>query len=157
METPQGAEVETASALLHAVEAHVEAETASIDAYQDLLARSTDSLVSMVLRLVLNDEEHHHTTLRHIATMLRASPIDGPGQVEYPAEPFSEADVAVLEHAIDDEVKGAQRLREVAGAHPDAFEGLVPLLLELMAKDSEKHADLLRFALWRIREQLRSM
>jgi len=154
METPP--EIESASALLHAVEAHVEAEAGSINAYQDLLARSTDSMVSMVLRLVLNDEEHHHTALRQIAAMVRATPTEARLPAEAPAQPFSEADVGVLERAIDDEVTGAQRLRQVAVAHPDAFEGLVPLLLELMAKDSEKHADLLRFALRRVREHMRS-
>jgi rubrerythrin len=140
-----------AQQLLEAVEKHVRTEAASIEGYRRLAARTNDGLAVLILQMILNNEEHHHTTLTRLARMLQYERPSGPlpsGAVENMV--LSEDDRHLLEKAIEDETSGARELASLAAQHPDLYEGLVGLLLELMARDSEKHERMLRFALARL-------
>jgi hypothetical protein len=46
-------------------------------------------------------------------------------------------------------------LRHIARQEPQLYDGLYPLLLEAIARDSEKHATILRYLLTRLEERLR--
>jgi len=51
------------------------------------------------------------------------------------------------------EHEGSRHLRHLARQEPSLYGGLYPLLLETIARDSEKHATILRFLLHRIEER----
>jgi hypothetical protein len=51
---------------------------------------------------------------------------------------------------IRDEHESARHVRHLARQEPTSYGGLCPLLLETVARDSEKHATILKFILRRI-------
>jgi hypothetical protein len=146
---PPDPELSPEDVLRAAVEAHAEAETSSIAAYRELSSRLPDTLAALVLRMILADEEHHHTALRGAARMLEMEALTRP-QPSSNRVSLSSGDQQALEAAIGEEIKGASQLRSLAQANPEVCEGIMALLLELMAQDSEKHAYMLRFVLSRL-------
>ncbi len=53
-----------------------------------------------------------------------------------------------------DEHEGARHVRHLARQEPTLCDGLYPLLLETIARDSEKHATILRYVLRHIEERV---
>jgi hypothetical protein len=56
---------------------------------------------------------------------------------------------AALRALIRDEHEGARHVRHLARQEPHLYHGLYPVLLESIARDSEKHATILRYLLAR--------
>ena len=56
---------------------------------------------------------------------------------------------------IRNEHEGSRHLRHLARQEPTLYGGLYPLLLETIARDSEKHATILRYLLHHIEERTR--
>ncbi len=137
--------------LLAAIEQHEVAEADAILTYQELSLSAGDPLVALVMRLILEDEDRHHAVLKRIAIMLRESP----GLVHLIAPLNLTEEIAGrarerISAAIVAEHEGADnlaRLAHEAGSHAD---GITSLLLVMLAKDSEKHESMLRFALDRL-------
>jgi rubrerythrin len=142
---------EKASQLLAAIEHHEAAEEESIRTYQELSFRAGDPLVSIVMRLILEDEDRHHTVLKRMAIMLRESPTLA-HMAERPK--LDEDDLRLnrerISAAIAAEQEGAQKLSALASEATGHADGVTSLLLSMLAKDSEKHETMLRFALDRL-------
>jgi hypothetical protein len=121
------------------------------------MARSGDPVVKLLVGLILEDEQRHHSLLRSMVRRLQE-------EVEFVASasalpvpddsvPEDEADVVpALRGLIRDEHEAAHHLRHIAHQEPRLFGGLYPLLLETMARDSDKHAAILRYLLTRFEE-----
>jgi rubrerythrin len=140
-----------ADQLLAAIEQHEAAETESIRTYQELSLSAGDPLVSLVMRLILEEEDRHHTVLKRMAIMLRESP-----SLAHLAEPPTlDEDLARstrerISAAIAGEHEGARKLSALAREAAGHADGVTSLLLAMLAKDSEKHEAMLRFALDRL-------
>jgi len=148
-------EVSALERLLHTVEAHAKAEEGAIDAYHRLAAAATDPTVAVLLRLIIEDEERHHSVLRRMATMVRDD-LHGrnlPGAPSPAMFPTAAAENAIrsIRSARGDERDGIRRFRELARGSRGMYGGLLALLLDLMAMDSRKHELILRFVEGRLR------
>ena len=139
--------------LLSAVERHVETESAAMDAYTRL-ATSADPVVALIAGLVLDDERHHHVLMLRVAATLRdalqwtRSPDALPGDVL--DAPSAEKTLSTLRALVREEHEGAAALRSLARPEVRRFDGLMALLLDLMAADSDKHEHALRFLVHRL-------
>ena len=66
-------------------------------------------------------------------------------------DPELAAEIAVrVRGLIRNEHEGSRHLRHLARQEPTLYRGLYPLLLETIARDSEKHATILRYLLHRV-------
>src|SRR5262245_9808427 len=144
---PKGYSVER---LLEAVEAHARAEQDALGLYQRVADQSGDPIVALVMQLILDDEQRHHTLLGRMATSLRNALEwrSEPGALPSGNEPPRGIHAELLEttrELIKEEHDGARYLRKLAGGQRGLNAGLATVLLEMMALDSEKHAYLLRF------------
>ena len=133
--------------LSRTIEDHANAEQESIKAYRELAETCPDRLVAQIMRMVLEDEEHHHGTFRRIALLLRSDPsLLEPLTVDVIPPEALDRTLATLDGAVTAEREGAQQLRGLALQTSGLANGVISLALEVMARDSEKHALLLRFA-----------
>jgi bacterioferritin (cytochrome b1) len=139
--------------LIRALEAHASAEAHDLATCQELAERSSDPVLKMLMRLLVDDEQRHHTLLQSMVHRLQEE-VDF---VHSPtALPVSEPDAtagpelaATLRELIRDEHEAARHLRHLARQEPHLYDGLYPMLLETIARDSEKHAAILRYLLSR--------
>jgi len=136
--------------LLNAVDRHAAAEQDALEQYVYLATASGDPVITLVMRLILEDEERHHGLLRRIESSLRDalnwthSP-DALPVAETPRQPVAKELSQTARALIDEERTGARFLRDLARREEDIDGGLHSLLIETMAMDSEKHARLLQF------------
>lgn len=141
--------------LIRGLEAHVADEAHDIAACEDLARRAGDPIVRFLLGLIVQDEQHHHAVMRSMINRLREETdfTDTPGDTLIPRagmrEPIADATeiAAGLRALMRDEHEGARHVRHLARQDPGAHGGLYPLLLETIARDSEKHATILQFIL----------
>ncbi len=133
--------------LLRALGAHAAAEAESMTVYEQLSEKSGDPLVALLMRLVLEDERRHHGLLERMAGNLTEDLAGEVGDVD-----AASRDEAVLatRAMIREEREGARYLRHLARQEPRLCDGAYALLLETMARDSEKHEHILRFILRRL-------
>lgn len=145
--------------LIHALEAHASAEAHDLATCEALAERSSDPVLKLLIGLVADDEQRHHSLLHSMVGRLHE-------EVEFvrspSALPVAEANFAVddelastLRALIRDEHEGARHLRHIARQEPHLYNGLYPLLLETIARDSEKHATILRYLLLRAEDRAR--
>src|SRR5438132_8066604 len=107
----------------------------------------------------LEDEERHHALLRRMAARLgddiemtrstSALPSTAP-----PTD-TSATILALTREYAEDEHKGAGILRDLAKHASGLYGGVFSLLLETMARDSEKHERIMRFILQRLSDSRR--
>jgi rubrerythrin len=121
---------------------------------EELAQRSTDPVLKMLMSLLADDEQRHHALLESMVRRLQeevdfvpspttALPVDG-------EEADPDGTLAnTLRALIRDEHEGARHLRHLARREPNLYHGLYPVLLEAIARDSEKHATILRYLLLR--------
>lgn len=145
--------------LLTTVDAHAQAEAGSLANYARL-RDSGDPVTALVLNLILEDEERHHTLLRRIGTSLHdalqwhVSADALPTGIEPMAAP---ADLAhTFKDLAQEEQSSVHHLQRVAHDLDNIHGGLDTLLLEMMAMDSQKHAHLLTFLQHRAEQQARA-
>jgi bacterioferritin (cytochrome b1) len=143
--------------LIRALEAHASAEAHDLATCQELAERSTDPVLKMLVQLVVEDEQRHHSLLQSMVHRLQEE-VDFVHS--YTALPVSEPDetagaevAATLRALIRDEHEGARHLRHLARQEPHLYDGLYPMLLETIARDSEKHATILRYLLLRAEDR----
>jgi hypothetical protein len=108
--------------------------------------------------LIVDDEQQHHAVIRSMVARLQEelemapasadSLIPRPG-MRQPVENASET-AATLRALIRDEHEGARHVRHLARQEPASYGGLYALLLDSVARDSEKHATILQFILRQI-------
>jgi hypothetical protein len=140
---------ETCIRLLDAIEQPASLEEDALAEYDRLAEASADPVIALTMRLILEDEDRHHTLLKRIA----ATPRDALNWSHTPAA-LPHADevglpdknlVSLARALIDEERTGAAALRRLEEREEGVDGGLDSLLLEMMAMDSDKHAHLLRF------------
>jgi nucleotide-binding universal stress UspA family protein len=140
--------------LLDTIEAHTNAESASLRAYHDLAERTPDPLARLLMGMVLADEERHHTLLQRMAISLRDdinwTHSSGALPIEPPAGQVAMDVIEATRERIREEQEGVRHARELARGQRGLYDGLFELLLQVMAADSEKHERILRFVLKRL-------
>jgi rubrerythrin len=147
--------------LLQAVERHAASEADALELYARIADESGDPVVALVMRLILDDEQRHHSLLKLIESSLRDalnwshSPSSLPNS-QLPQQPLPPTLAKVARELVDEERTGARKMRELAGKERGIDAGLHSLLLEMMALDSEKHAHLLQFVQHRLEARARA-
>jgi hypothetical protein len=146
--------------LIRALEAHASSEAHDLAVYQELAERSHDPIVQLLVGMVVEDEQRHQSVLQSMVRRLQQEVefVDEPGALPVGDRVPSAADgemAATLRGLIRDEHEGARHLRHLARQEPHLYDGLYPLLLEGIARDSEKHATILRFLLLRVEERFK--
>jgi hypothetical protein len=145
--------------LVRAIETHIAEEDTSAEAYRQLADGTCDPVVAALMRLLAEDEERHHRLFEDVAKTLRDK-LDW--KVSPPLADTSRtpgADTARWLRRVrtfeGDERRGARALRELAHRAHVECEPLVCQLLEAMAIDSDKHAQVLKFVERRLSTALR--
>jgi len=131
--------------LLAAIEAHEIAEIDAVAAYRELASTATDPVVRSLLRMLLEDEKHHHRVLSGIGMNLRGLASGAHEQRMFPRAGTLPGSLEMLRRFARQEREGADELRRLAGEAPELFDGLFALLLNLIAMDGAKHELILRF------------
>jgi hypothetical protein len=146
--------------LIRALEAHASSEAHDLALCQELGERSDDPIVRLLVGMVVEDEQRHQSLLQSMVRRLQQEVefVDEPGALPVGDRVTSPADgemAVTLRGLIRDEHEGARHLRHLARQEPHLYDGLYPLLLEGIARDSEKHATILRFLLLRVEERFK--
>jgi len=141
--------------LIHALEAHASAEAHDVATCQQLAQRSSDPVVSLLINLIVEDQQRHHGLLQSLVRRLEedvefvASPANTLPVPSLPAPTSDPEMAATVRGLIRDQHEGARHLRHLARQEPTLYGGLYQILLESIARDSEKHAAILRYLLLR--------
>ena len=146
--------------LIRALEAHAAASAADLAACRELVTRMDDPVVELLVGMVVEDEQRHDALLRSMIRRLdeEVDFLPARGAVPVPngsmvPDPEVAAEIAVrVRGLIRNEHEGSRHLRHLARQEPTLYRGLYPLLLETIARDSEKHATILRYLLHRVEE-----
>jgi rubrerythrin len=140
--------------VIHEFRAHVREEATFLDAYEALVAESSDESVRFLLELIVADEHRHHDLF---SSMADASVADDAGD-GLPAAPRLSAETArrllePTERFLDAEREETKKLaalrRELKPLRTDT---LWPLLVELMEVDTGKHVRILEYLRDRLTE-----
>jgi rubrerythrin len=108
-----------------------------------------------MMDLVIEDEDRHHDLLRRMAARLRN---DIEATSEAGALPYTRSEkgrwakeiAGLVEDYARDEIAGSREMRRLARECRSLYDGMLGLLLDTMADDSEKHERILRFILKRL-------
>jgi rubrerythrin len=143
--------------LIRALEAHASAEARDLDDCEAVAQRSHDPVTRLLIDMIVEDERRHHTLLQSMVRRLQEEVdfVPSPTALPIPTQAdAAEPDLASAVRAlIRDEHEGARHLRHIARQEPHVYDGLYALLLETIARDSEKHATILQFILHRSNAQ----
>jgi hypothetical protein len=131
--------------LLAMIQRHAAEEMDAVAAYKDLAYRATDPVIRGLMRMLVDDEEHHHRVLNTIAMELRALASSGGREVQVPPRDMGTETVEELRTLATREGMGARELIALAEQTPSLLGGLFALLLKSMAHDSAKHELILRY------------
>ena len=136
--------------VLEAFERHAASEADSIGLYAEIAQTSPDPVIALLMSLVHEDELRHHGLLERMAARLRDdlrwthSPEALPsGVIPRTAGPNETPEV--VHNLAKEEHEGVDHLRRLAREVSTLHNGLLALLLEMMALDSEKHEKVMRF------------
>ena len=140
--------------LIRALEAHASAEAHDLATCEHLARRSRDPIVKLLMGMILEDEQRHHALLRSMVRRLQEEVgfVSSPAALPVPDGSAASGDAeaaATLRGLMREEHEAAHHLRHIAHQEPHLFGGLYPLLLETMARDSDKHAAILRYLVMR--------
>jgi rubrerythrin len=140
--------------LVRALEAHASAEAHDLADCQALVQRSDDPYVKLLFDLIIDDQQRHQALLQSMVRHLQ----DGSEAASMPtvnssgdSPQLSTVELAAaLRDLIRNDHEGARHLRHIGRQDTTVYDGLYSLLLEAIARDSEKHAVILRFLLARL-------
>ena len=134
--------------VIRALEAHASAEA----------EHTSDQVLKLLVGLIADDERRHHSLLQSMVRRLQQEVEFVESATALPVESADSADdpelVNTLRSLIRDEHEGARHLRHLARQDPHLYNGLYPVLLETIARDSEKHATMFRYLLLRIEDRV---
>jgi hypothetical protein len=146
--------------LIRALEAHAAAEAADSANCRQLAQAMHDPVVELLVGMIVEDEQRHDSLLRSMIRRLQEEVefVSSPGALPVPngsglrsVDAYTDM-VASVRGLIRNEHEGSRHLRHLARQEPTLYGGLYPLLLETIARDSEKHATILRYLLRRIED-----
>jgi hypothetical protein len=138
--------------ILAAVQAHEIAEMDAVAAYRELARSTRDPVIASLLRVLLDDEEHHHRVFRGITMNLRAIAGGARDQRTMPLGVPPPGCLDMLCGFARQERDGAAELRALAHEGDGLFGGIFALLLKLIAMDSAKHELILGFIVRELEE-----
>ena len=144
---PDGVAIEQ---LFTAVEAHAHRKAQSLERYQQLAERSEDPVTTLVVRLIVGNEENQRRLLDQLSLTLRdqfkwtQSPDDLPNGAP-PTRPIDPDLIEISRGLIREEHVSADQLRALADRERGLNGGLDSLLLEAVAMSNAIHAQMLRF------------
>jgi len=130
--------------LLATAQRHEVSETGAVAAYRALARNATDPVIRGLLRMLVQDEEHHHRVLSVIGTELRTLANAGGRELDMPPRPGQPEALEQFRELASMERQGVKELRVLADQAPNLLRGLFSLLLRLIALDGEKHELILR-------------
>ena len=144
--------------LIRALEAHAAASAADVATCRELANRINDPVVELLVGMIVEDEVRHDSLLRSMVRRLEEEVdfLPARGALPVPSGSMSTDVEAATEIAASvrglmrNEHEGSRHLRHLARQEPTLYGGLYPLLLETIARDSEKHATILRYLLHRV-------
>jgi hypothetical protein len=144
--------------LIRALEAQAAAGAADIANCRHLVQLTTDPVVKQLLDLIVNDAQRHDALLRSMIRRLEGEVDFVSSQAAVPLSdtlptgaPTDNAEmVATVRGLIRNEHETSRHLRHLGRQEPTLYDGMYPLLLETIARDSEKHATIMRYLLRRI-------
>ena len=146
--------------LIRALQAHAAASAADVATCRQLANRMDDPVAELLVGMIVDDEQRHDGLLRSMIRRLEeevdflpqrnAMPVPNGSQ---PASPEAGNEIAATVRGLmRNEHEGSRHLRHLARQEPTLYGGLYPLLLETIARDSEKHATILRYLLHCVEE-----
>jgi len=144
---PSSAPPARAERLIRGLEAHQAAEAQDVATCQALQQSVPNAAFSLLLDLVVDGAQRHQALLQTMVEHVQESDTDEP-PVPY-ADPSS---TAALRALIRDQQEGARYLRHLGRQEPALYDSMFATLLESMARDSEKHAMVLRYLLRRLEQ-----
>jgi rubrerythrin len=144
--------------LIRALEAHAAASAADVAACRQLAKRMDDPVVELLVGMIVDDEQRHNSLLCSMVRRLEeevdflpsrdALPVPN-GSMLNDMEAATEI-AASVRGLMRNEHEGSRHLRHLARQEPSLYGGVYSLLLETIARDSEKHATILRYLLHRV-------
>jgi rubrerythrin len=145
---------------MRALEAQAAAEVHAMARCDALAQRVADPMVSLLLGMIVEDTERHHTLLQSIIHQVReesgvaVSPSRALERTEEAPETLTSdrETVSGIRVLISNEHEAARRMRNLALEEDLLYGGLRTLLLETIARDNEKHAAILRYVLRRVED-----
>lgn len=151
----------TSERLIRALEAHRAASAADVATYHDLAQRLHDPAAELLVGMIIDDEQRHDALLRSMVRRLEAEidfvqPVNAlPVPTELALLDRVGETAAGVRGLLRNEQEAARHLRHLARQEPLLYDGLYRLLLETIARDSEKHATILRYLLLLLEEHPR--
>jgi rubrerythrin len=154
LDTSMASATAASERLVRALEAYASAEARDLADSEDLARRSDEPSVRLLLGVIIEDERRHQALLESMVSCLQAETrvkvtvaVPQTGQ----SVTLSDAEfAAALRTLIRDAHEGARHLRHVGRLEEPVHDGLFTMLLEAIARDSEKHATILRYLLTRL-------
>jgi rubrerythrin len=133
--------------LLRAFESHISGERDVLAQYRQLAETSKDPVVKLIMGVVLEDEERHHSLMHRLATRFKDDLewSQTPGALPAERPTFDRDTYDAIHKFIFSERTGIHQLEELATRVEGLYGGLPTELLEMMVQDSQKHERLLRF------------
>jgi rubrerythrin len=133
--------------VLRAFESHISSEHDVLTLYRQLAETSKDPVAKLILEIVLEDEERHHSLMQRIATRFKDDLewSQTPGALPANGAAFDSETYNALHRFIESERTGIHQLESLAARVEGLYDGLPTELLEMMVQDSKKHERLLRF------------
>jgi hypothetical protein len=146
--------------VIRALEAHASAEAHDVATCEQVMQRSEDPVVKLLVGMIVEDEQRHHSLLQSMVRRLQEEVefVSSPTALPVGDDDVDNSDTELpttLRNLIRDEHEAARHLRHIARQEPHMYGGLYPILLETIARDSEKHATIFRFLLQRLEDRVR--
>jgi hypothetical protein len=140
--------------LIRALAAHLSAEAQDLADCEALVKRSCEPDTRVLLGLIIADQEHHRALLESMVQRLGGGIDPSPAPAVRSMgdlAPLGEVELAAaLRVLIRNDHEAARHLRHIARQESSVFDGLYSMLLETIARDSEKHAAISHFLLTRL-------
>jgi hypothetical protein len=152
---PEREETPQVERVLRAFETHENAEEDAIATYKTM-ATADDPVMALLMGLVAEDEDRHHRLIERIEQRLRddihwtRTPDALPSGADHSHVDATSFSVEQVKALADAERSGVEHLRKLGREVTSLHDGLLALLLEMMALDSEKHERVLRYLAKRI-------
>ena len=149
--------------LIRALEAHTAASAADVATYRDIARRTQDAAVELLVGMIVDDEQRHHALLGSIVRRLEAevdflaplNALPAPNEAALLDLGADREIAASVRGLLRNENEAARHVRHLARQEPLVYGGLYRVLLETIARDSEKHATILRYLLQLLEEHPR--
>ena len=133
----------------HLVE-HVDTEQDIIRRYRDVADRSGSPAFQYLARLIIEDEQRHHSLMLELAQSLKsyAEHVGGPEPVPLPSRPSDTAELlGITKELLEVEKADRRELGRLAKEFKDVgTTTLWRLMITLMERDTDKHIEMLEFA-----------